>query len=243
MQLARRNQFSQQAFTLIERLEESTSVDQVMDLVQGLFGSYGGAKVMLTGIVPKSGQRFSDLVLGSRWPQEFLDLYTERDYLRVDPIAHHALHSARPFEWRSENYMSSCTRARELMRHAADFGLAHGFIVPIHRPEGYEAVAAMAGAKLELQESDKASLHLVALYAFDRVRRLHRDPPREYHITPREREVLAWAADGKSAGEIGDVLDISSRTVEEHLASACRKLRAANRTQAVAIALRARLIG
>jgi len=243
MPMARRGQFSQQAFTLIERLEESTSVEQVMDLVQALFGSFGGDKVMLTGIVPKSGQGFRELVLGERWPQEFLDLYTERDYISVDPIAHQALHSARPFEWRFENHVSSCTHARELMRHAADFGLAHGFVVPIHRPEGYEAVAGMAGAKLELRESDKASVQLVALYAFDRVRRLHRDPPREYHITPREREVLAWAADGKSAYEIGDLLDISSRTVEEHLASACRKLRAANRTQAVAIALRARLIG
>ncbi len=61
-------------------------------------------------------------------------------------------------------------------------------------------------------------------------------------LTPREREVLAWAARGKSAWEIGGILSITKRTVDEHVQTAMRKLGALNRTQAVAIALRDRLI-
>ncbi len=64
-----------------------------------------------------------------------------------------------------------------------------------------------------------------------------------HSLTPREREVLWWAADGKSASQIGDILHITKRTVDEHSQNAARKLGAANRTQAVAIALRERLIG
>jgi LuxR family quorum sensing-dependent transcriptional regulator len=60
-------------------------------------------------------------------------------------------------------------------------------------------------------------------------------------LTPREREVLAWSAQGKSAWEIGTILSVGKRTVDEHAQTAMRKLGAANRTQAVAIALRHRL--
>ena len=61
-------------------------------------------------------------------------------------------------------------------------------------------------------------------------------------LTAREREVLAWAAKGKSASQISQTLRISKRTVDEHTQTAARKLGAANRTQAVAIALRDRII-
>jgi LuxR family transcriptional regulator, quorum-sensing system regulator BjaR1 len=61
-------------------------------------------------------------------------------------------------------------------------------------------------------------------------------------LTPREREVLAWVAQGKSAWEIGKILDIAKRTVDEHVQTAVRKLGAANRTQAIALALHRRII-
>jgi DNA-binding CsgD family transcriptional regulator len=61
-------------------------------------------------------------------------------------------------------------------------------------------------------------------------------------ITEREREVLTWAARGLSSRDTGMVLDIAKRTVDEHLQTAARKLGAANKTQAVAIAIRDRLI-
>jgi LuxR family transcriptional regulator, quorum-sensing system regulator BjaR1 len=57
-------------------------------------------------------------------------------------------------------------------------------------------------------------------------------------LTPREREVLALVAQGKSAWQIGEILHISKRTVDEHVQTAVRKLGAANRTHAVVIALR-----
>ena len=62
-------------------------------------------------------------------------------------------------------------------------------------------------------------------------------------LTAREREVLAWVAQGaNSAWEIGEILDIAKRTVDEHVQTAVRKLGAVNRTHAVAIAVRERLI-
>ena len=45
----------------------------------------------------------------------------------------------------------------------------------------------------------------------------------------------------RSAWEIGEILTVSKRTVDEHAQTAMRKLGAASRTQAVAIAIRYRL--
>jgi len=68
------------------------------------------------------------------------------------------------------------------------------------------------------------------------------DAARTRPLTVREREVLTWVAQGKSASQISAILHISKRTVDEHAQSALRKLNAANRVHAVAIALREHVI-
>jgi DNA-binding CsgD family transcriptional regulator len=52
-------------------------------------------------------------------------------------------------------------------------------------------------------------------------------------LTARQLECLRWAEEGKSARDIGTILGISARTVEEHLAAACCALGVRTRVQAV----------
>jgi DNA-binding NarL/FixJ family response regulator len=61
-------------------------------------------------------------------------------------------------------------------------------------------------------------------------------------LTQRERDVLRLLADGLANEEIGRRLFISAETVRTHLRKAMEKLGADTRTQAVAVALRERLI-
>ncbi len=61
-------------------------------------------------------------------------------------------------------------------------------------------------------------------------------------ITARECEVLKWVARGKSAWQIGEILQITKRTVDAHVHSAIGKIGAVNRVNAVAIAIRDRII-
>jgi DNA-binding CsgD family transcriptional regulator len=56
-------------------------------------------------------------------------------------------------------------------------------------------------------------------------------------LSPRETEVLAWAACGKTTKATADRLELSDETVLAHIRAVCRKLNATNRTHAVAIAL------
>ena len=55
-------------------------------------------------------------------------------------------------------------------------------------------------------------------------------------LTPREREIISWVALGKPDWQIGRILMISPKTVNYHVETAKRKLGAATRGQAVAIA-------
>jgi len=81
------------------------------------------------------------------------------------------------------------------------------------------------------------------MYGFDHIRRLLGPAPHpSTRLTQREREAIAWASQGKSAWEIGEILHIAQRTAEEHLATAARKLGAVNRTHAVALAIRNKII-
>ena len=61
-------------------------------------------------------------------------------------------------------------------------------------------------------------------------------------LTVREVEVMTHTAFGKTRGEISLMLSISEKTVKSHLAQACRKLKASNKTHAVTIALTLGLI-
>jgi DNA-binding CsgD family transcriptional regulator len=65
----------------------------------------------------------------------------------------------------------------------------------------------------------------------------------EVALTPREREILHWVAEGKRDGEIAAILNLSVRTVEQHVRSCLRKLNVETRTAACAVLWRERKSG
>ena len=64
----------------------------------------------------------------------------------------------------------------------------------------------------------------------------------EVRLTGRERDVLTLLAQGLQLEEIAARLGIGSETVRTHVRKASERLGAANRTHAVAIAIRRKLI-
>jgi DNA-binding CsgD family transcriptional regulator len=61
-------------------------------------------------------------------------------------------------------------------------------------------------------------------------------------LTPREKEVLALLAQGKSTRQVAAALGITKRTVDAHVQSALIKTGAANWVHAIALAIAAGLI-
>ena len=57
-------------------------------------------------------------------------------------------------------------------------------------------------------------------------------------LSGREREVLMWAAEGKTASETASILKVSTSAVNLYASRAMLKLQAHTKAQAVAIAVR-----
>lgn len=63
-----------------------------------------------------------------------------------------------------------------------------------------------------------------------------RQKPDDYGLTQREREVMSFLLKGASNKDIARALDLQVVTVKLHVRRICRKMKAANRTQAAIIA-------
>lgn len=60
----------------------------------------------------------------------------------------------------------------------------------------------------------------------------------QFAVTGREADVLLWIANGKTNREIGQILEMSPRTVNKHLEQIFKKLGVENRTSAAAVAIK-----
>ena len=65
---------------------------------------------------------------------------------------------------------------------------------------------------------------------------------KDFGLTERELEVLQLLSTGATASAMGSILFLSEATIKSHLAAIYRKLEAANRAQAVSIAISEKLI-
>ncbi len=89
----------------------------------------------------------------------------------------------------------------------------------------------------------EAYLHpSLARRVIERATRQNTAPPRQVHLTPREREVLRWMATPNTYREIADQLFVSEETIRSHAKRILGKLEQPNRAQAVLAAVRAGLI-
>ncbi len=237
--------YATETFDFIDGLDDLTKPGDIVDTAARTFSLFGFENFIITGL-PNPRERFEHVVLLKKWPKGWFDIYSKADYVRSDPIIRLCRSTSQPFEWSEAPYdRSTEPKAAEVMDRATDFRMKNGFCLPIHGINGYEACFSMSGVDLDLSPRTKPALHLMSMYAFERARQLLKPSPfmGAGALTAREREALIWAAAGKSAADTGDILGITERTVTAHIASACQKLDAVNKTQAVARALQYKLIG
>nr|WP_255726337.1 LuxR family transcriptional regulator [Microvirga sp. ACRRW] len=225
-------------------MDRLPGVDDVIDEMARSFTLFGFENFIITGL-PGLRERFDQVVLLKKWPLGWFEIYVKEDFVRVDPVIRLCRNTVQPFEWSEAPFdREKEPRSAEVMDRATDFRMKDGFCLPIHGINGYEACFSMSGVDLDLSSRTKPALHLMAMYAFERARQILKPLPHRGAdlLTPRERETLMWAAAGKSAAVTGEILGITERTVTAHIVSACQKLDATNKTQAVARAMQYKLI-
>lgn len=117
-----------------------------------------------------------------------------------------------------------------------------GLVVPVYRDDKPVAAASFWGARPDTSPLARSLLLVVSHAASERSGELRAGRPAHNVLSARETQCLRQVASGRPDAEIGQVLGISARTVRFHIDSAKTKLGASTRIQAVAKALRERLI-
>jgi LuxR family quorum sensing-dependent transcriptional regulator len=231
------------AFEFVETVQRLFTVGEIMDSLDVVLRDHGIEHYCFS-FLATAQQNIDDVVLAYRFPPGFMDRYAAERYVHDDPALRHVRNTIRPFRWFADAPIDPerNQRAQAVVNACSDFGLVDGVVVPVASPAGRLGQVWFGGAKFHLAEDEWTALHLMALYAFDRVLHLGAGAHLEENLTPREREVLTRVALGRTTGQIASALRISGRTVNEHVVNARRKLGATTRTQAVVIALRERLI-
>jgi LuxR family transcriptional regulator, activator of conjugal transfer of Ti plasmids len=226
--------------TYIDRLSESTDVTA---LQESMVEATQALEMSCFAHLCLPGRKGDAPQLISTYPPTWTAQYLKNRYERFDPVITQALEDAEPFQWGLNLGTGILSRPqRELFEDAARFGIACGFTVPIHDGRGPIAAVTFAadehcGAAFSRRiEAHRQALQLMAMYFHAHVRR-KLSPNRiidGVSLSPREFECLEWAAQGKSAWEIGRILDISRHTAAFHLDNAKAKLGVRTIIQAVA---------
>ncbi|HVV01883.1 MAG TPA: LuxR C-terminal-related transcriptional regulator [Verrucomicrobiae bacterium] len=231
------------AFGFIERLKGLFDLDSVARAAQTQIENLGYKSYILARLQLRPGESFKDAVLASTLPSKFVEEYSDRNFVESDPFIPQLIHGNFPVVWRNEILNPGSPAERDLKILRRDLAIDHVCAIPIHGPAGYHGCFAAIGLDHDASSDELSMLHLVAQYTFAAAYSFSAPSDRKFsNLTPRERQVLHWMAQGKSAWEIGKILDISHRTVNEHTQSILAKLNAVKREQAVAIAARERLI-
>jgi DNA-binding CsgD family transcriptional regulator len=179
----------------------------------------------------------------SNYPTEWYKVYFENSMKKHDPVVKYCFENTSPIMWssllRSEKYCSP--EGLQIMLDSQTAGLSDGLSVPVKAPSGEICIFSLASGDPENLESRLLEALPYAQYLshlfFETYLRLNIENSDIKPLTPKEKESLFWACEGKTAWEISKIMGVAERTVNFHMSSVTKKLCAVNRQHAVAKAI------
>lgn len=159
-----------------------------------------------------------------------------------------APHTNHPFLWHDPEHLvpRKSANENEIMEKLSFFeeSADPGATVPLHGPERAFGAFSVKSEKSreefeKLFEQKCQDLHLYAAFIHEHVinQNVDRKQNDQTILTDREKEVLVWAARGKTKWEISVILGISKDTVKTTQSRACKKLDASNVMHAISAAI------
>lgn len=235
--------------TLSDSFESILHVKTKQDFLKGIVSfanQLGFDKVSVLAVYePTPGQpRFSGI---GNFPESYTELFSQ-EANRRDPVMQHMRHRSVPLVWNQATYTSN--GVGDLWEEQAPFGYKAGISLAMHMPAGrhfgigVERDQSLPTDRVELSRL-VADLQLFAVHAQEASVDLFPPTPTQQELpslTTRETEALRWTMAGKTAWEVGKILNIAERTAVVHINNAMRKLDSTNKHQAVIRALKLGLI-
>ncbi|MDB6181061.1 helix-turn-helix transcriptional regulator [Paracoccus fistulariae] len=209
--------------------------------------SFGFTRMLYGRKADASAENFFELwdtlILSTLGPEIEAFFVNDRGYATTKTVSW-VVDNAGPLSWghaQEMHRLGRLTPAESRMHLAARaFGLHAGynFGMPI-RPCGLRsgfAIWCHGAQEQTVADEAWATAHdqiIPRLYAFDIAASRYRYTPKGQELTQRERDVLQFAAKGKTILEIAQVLELHRRTVEDAMSRARDKLEVATTLQAV----------
>jgi LuxR family transcriptional regulator len=176
------------------------------------------------------------IVMLNNYPDAWRRRYHEAGYVLRDPTVLHGRRSQTPVVWSDALFAGT----PDLWSEARSHGLRVGWAQSSLDGHGIGGMLTLARShddilpgELSANEVKMRWLVNMAHMALSRRMAAKVTGRPDSPLTPREVEILQWTADGKTAGEISDILRLSEHTVAFHMGNAMRKLDSANKTAAV----------
>ncbi len=228
-------------------METATPADFRAEVVR-FAQTLGFTTVTATAVIDHSKTR-SDFHLVHNTPLAYSESFNDAGLAQIDPVMQHCKRAAVPIIWDQETYVSQ--GRGELWEHQAHYGYQTGVALALHLPEGRHFFLGVdrdrpLSAKPRTMTRIVAELQLFAVHAQDAAFRIFAPTVSRQvegpSLTPRELEALSWTMEGKTAWEVGAIMNISERTAVLHLQNAMHKLDSVNKHQAVLKAIRLGLL-
>ena len=185
------------------------------------------------------------LVMLNNYSEEWQQRYAKENYLMVDPTVAHGMKSVMPLIWTEPVFAASGPMWEDARAH----GLKVGWAQSSYNAMGVGGLLTLARSNEALTTTElrgnAANMSWLVQAAHEGMSRLmvsKRAPEKPVTLTAREVEVLRWTADGKTSGEIGQIMNIAERTVNFHVNNSLEKLGAVNKTACVIKAAMLRLL-
>lgn len=215
----------------------------VVDALTAFVAHYGFERIYLGQLVNPLNVPLDRVLYISNWPEELRKRREASLAILHDPIARCALRSKRPFKW-SEAYRHAGRLGRRIVDEARDYRIADGYMFPMHALDSVSGGVSLGAERLDLSPLEVTQVEIVAQHAYYRLEAMLGPFPYQFvaELSPRETEIVQFAAAGKTNWEIATILAISEDAVKEAMKRASRKLKASNRAHAVANAIAQNLI-
>ena len=139
---------------------------------------------------------------------------------------------------------------RLVFNEAREFQILSGLSIPVHSPRGEIGIFNLvAKSKAQLMEATAGAQEQIMSLAYDTHDLVMKSQRQKFEpgktvvdLSARERECLAWTLEGKTAGEIAEIIGLSVDTVNHYAQTGTLKLGGSNKYHAAVKALRAGIL-
>lgn len=170
--------------------------------------------------------------------EENLIHYVSGHWYERDPLLAYTARPGKPKVWSPQDW-HDCERFGEFSKYLGSFAIQGGVTAPLsHRPGDISAITALSFSKSNFTTETATAVYMIGQVATLRADALgltDTSPALIASLSKQQLEILEWAKQGKSNGDIALITDRSKRVIAYHMSEILRKLGVSSRAQAIAI--------